>query len=618
MQVRAKKMPARHKMPGGQPTPKPPAESYVFGAPVRGWVLNTNAATPAGDSARVLDNWIARRSGLEMRKGTAKHANLSAAVKALWRYQSGGAETFFASTAAGIFDVSSPVNAETTPVASLEGLTEGVWVTEQFSTSGGDFQLGVNGADHAILFDGVNLNPFVGETVINLGYDALSAAFTVGETVTGGTSGATAEILGIAPSSATAGTLKVGAITGTFQDNEALTDGASGAATSNIPSGVSNALTTTITGVDTSALSYVWSYASRLFFIEKNTMKAHYLGADAIGGSLSTLNLGSVFSKGGSLLFGTKWSVDAGDGLDDKWVVCTTEGEVAVYSGTNPGSADTWALQGVYDLPRPLGPKAHLAVAGDVLIATEVGLIPLSAAVSQDASKIAEFALSAPIDEYWQAKGLQLPETWEIKRVDAEGIAIVTQPLTAGQAGDAGKPLVITLETGAWSRWTGIDMACVGQFGDNGYFGATDGYIYRMQSGGTDDGSPYTCSWLGQHDPLGAYGAQKTVVQMRSIWDAGTPLDVQVSAVADFCEVLPSPPSSAPDFDAAIWDTAAWDTDVWDGSEGSYSNAARWQSAGVTGFTIAPVVQVTSGTTPAPVAKLVSVEAQFHLGAVVT
>ncbi len=61
-------------------------------------------------------------------------------------------------------------------------------------------------------------------------YDAGTVAFTIGQTVTGGTSGATAVIDDIVVINGTTGVLILSSVAGTFQNNEALTDGAGGAA----------------------------------------------------------------------------------------------------------------------------------------------------------------------------------------------------------------------------------------------------------------------------------------------------------------------------------------------------------------------------------------------------
>lgn len=65
---------------------------------------------------------------------------------------------------------------------------------------------------------------------VALGYDAQSANFAVAEIVTGGTSGAVGTVLAQTDAGAT-GTLFLGSVTGTFQNNETLTGSVAGAAT---------------------------------------------------------------------------------------------------------------------------------------------------------------------------------------------------------------------------------------------------------------------------------------------------------------------------------------------------------------------------------------------------
>lgn len=69
-------------------------------------------------------------------------------------------------------------------------------------------------------------------TSIALAYDGGTAVFAVGLTVTGGTSGATGTVLNIGAAEAS-GTLVLTDVRGTFVDNEAITDSATGAAVVN-------------------------------------------------------------------------------------------------------------------------------------------------------------------------------------------------------------------------------------------------------------------------------------------------------------------------------------------------------------------------------------------------
>jgi hypothetical protein len=368
-----------------------------------------------------------------------------------------------------------------------------------------------------------------------------------------------------------------------------------------------------ITGVTASNLSYVWAFASRLFFVEKNTMKAYYLPVDSIGGAAGTFSLAGIFRKGGHLLFGATWSQDSGDGLDDKCVFVSSEGEVAVYQGTDPGNASAWSKVGVYAMPKPLGPNGHVQVGGDLLIATEVGLIPISAAVRNDEAELSKYAVSSRIAPAWQSKAASLTSrNWEMVKDPDQNYMIVSQP------GDVKKTSwVVNMQTQAWARWTGLDVRCLGFFNTNPYFGSANGEICLANSGGSDNGTPYTCRFLGQFDPLGAYGATKTVTQAKTTFLSGTPFIAQVEFRSDFDETASAPPSSVANFEQDTWGSGRWGVAIWDSAKVA-KNSAAWRSIGQTGTYLAPDLQITFGVTPTPVVELVSIDAQYHTGADVT
>ena len=369
-----------------------------------------------------------------------------------------------------------------------------------------------------------------------------------------------------------------------------------------------------ITGVTTSGLSHVWSFANRLFFVEGGTQNVWYLGVDSIAGAANQFSLAGIFRRGGALLFGATWSLDAGDGLDDKCIFVSTEGEVAVYEGTNPGSAADWRKVGVYQITKPLGKKAIMQAGGDLLIATENGLIPISEAIRRDVAALELGAVSRQITPYWQS---QVSATggnpWEIVKWPQKNIMIISQP------GDADNTaLVANLQTGAWSRFTGWDTQCLGFFDESCFFGDSAGNVYRMEAGGSDNGTPYRCAYLGQHEGLDAPGMEKTVTQMRATFKTGTPIAPLVTAKTDYAENLSNAPSSAAEAsDLSLWDSALWDTGVWDAG-GILETKARWTSAGRTGRTIAPEVQLTFGITATPDVELVSIDAAYEIGALVT
>ena len=88
---------------------------------------------------------------------------------------------------------------------------------------------GVRYGDYAFV---CNKTEAIGRLSRTLAYDTQTANFTVNKIVTGQTSGATAVILQDSDSGVT-GTLTLGDIQGTFQDNEIITDSSGGSATAN-------------------------------------------------------------------------------------------------------------------------------------------------------------------------------------------------------------------------------------------------------------------------------------------------------------------------------------------------------------------------------------------------
>lgn len=599
--------------------PVPPAtqrrmDHKTFPAPVAGWVTSQSLVASSGSSARVLENWFPESDAIRLRGGSQKYATIasSAPCYSMWVYKSATDEKFFAADETNIFDITTIADAGSIPTAAVTGQTSGYYSTVQIGTAGGNYQYVMNGDDKAQLYDGTGFET-VDSATHTLDYDAETGAFTAGLTVTGGTSAATATIVEVIDNGTT-GTLRINSVSGTFQDNEVITDSSTGSADAD---GTQTAVTATITGVDTADLSFPWLFKSRLFFVEKETMNAWYLGTDSIGGAASSISLAGVFQKGGSLLFGGKWSLDSGDGLDDKCVFVSTEGEVAVYEGTDPSSANTWGLVGVYSITPPLGPNATMSAGGDFLIATRDGVVPLSEAVRKDVAALSLAAVSRPIEPDWKVEASdRVGINWEILKWPSQNMMIVSQPITDDS--DAAQCLVANLETGAWCKFTQWDTRCLALYDNFGYFGTNDGVIYKMEVGGSDDGMPYTAVYVGQFDHFKSPGVSKTIGQARAIWLSTADFGAKVSASVDYSISLPSAPASVADYSVDEWDVGEWDVAEWDSTSTSLqARPTKWESIGRTGFAVAPQVQVTTGITPKPRVELVAFDMTYTPGTVV-
>jgi hypothetical protein len=599
-------MPKQAKMPS--------ARDYPIQPPVRGWIKTEMANAKPGGALR-LDNFFPTQTSIRTRGGRLKHATIgSDPVLRLWTYESGGVEEFFASDDTNIYDITSPASTTVAPTASVTGQTSGYYSVSQFGTAGGDYLYAVNGTDPALLYDGTDFYPTTDEAIYGLAYDAGSADFTVGQSVAGGTSGASATIVKV-DGDTTSGTLWIKAISGTFQDNEALSGGSGGSATSNIPSGVTTISAVTISGVDTSTLDFVWSFASRLFFIQKDSLSVWYLPVDSLGGTAQEFNLSGVMQAGGTLVFGAKWSLDSGDGLDDKWVVMSDKGEIAVYQGTNPGSAADWSKVGIYRIAPPMGPNCQMQAGGDLLIGTEDGIVPISQAVNKDAAALKLFAVTKNIEPEWRkevnARGA-LP--WEIIKWPTNSWMVVSLPVT--DVNITPQCFVANLETGAWAGpFTNWDTRSLALFGGRGYFGSSTGTIHAMDTTGSDDGEPYTCVYVGLPDAFKSPGQFKTFTAMRAYFQSNVPFTPKLSASVNFNVSLPSSPASIAEFSADVWDSGLWDEATWDaGSEVSLSS--KWVSLGRSGQYMMPQLQITFGITATPKTELIAMDTMYVTGAV--
>jgi hypothetical protein len=373
-------------------------------------------------------------------------------------------------------------------------------------------------------------------------------------------------------------------------------------------------------------LTYVWKYRSRLFFIQGGTMNAWCLPINAVGGELVYIPLSGAAKRGGSLLFGASWSVDSGDNSDDKCCFFTDQGEVVVFTGTDPSAAANWSQHGRYDISKPLGKNGHQQLGGDVLVATIDGIVPLSAAVQKDVSALSLAAITYNIEPMWMRE-LKLKDTipWTIAKWDEGDAMFVTFP----GGGSYGKQTVgvSNLHTGAWSRYVGIDAMCFMKLNGSLFFGTQDGKIQQFESGGFDDGhwdealhknvgNTYGCRIVGGWEMFQTPPNQVTWFQARAAFfsAAREPFEPQLTATTDYELRIPPFPNAGPDPGVQdVWDQGLWDQALWDQPSASVAPVRNtmWASIGETGFSHAPIIQVTIGQQIKPNVELISISATF-------
>ena len=110
-----------------------------------------------------------------------------------------------------------------------------------------------------------------------------------------------------------------------------------------------------ITGPTAANLIWCNLHQRRLWFGEKESLTAWYLAVNTIGGAASSFSLAGIATLGGYIMGMGTWSRDSGSGADDVAIFLTSEGEAIVYQGTDPSSAATWSLIGVFRIGKPIG-----------------------------------------------------------------------------------------------------------------------------------------------------------------------------------------------------------------------------------------------------------------------
>lgn len=319
----------------------------------------------------------------------------------------------------------------------------------------------------------------------------------------------------------------------------------------------------------TSDYSYIETYRQRYYLIKKNSMTLEYLAINSISGATTTYNLGSVFRMGGKLVALGTWTIDGGTGPDDHLVICTSQGELAVFVGVDPGSPATWSYKGTYFIGRPLGPKPFFKYGGDLLYLCENGLYPLSKALlvatidrTQSISrKIAQIFTDAGRD-YFSNEG------WEIIAIPDTPLILVNVPGSTQRY-----QYCMHAQTGAWTIFSGWEAYSFARMGSTVYFGTSS--KVAAVGGSSDFGANITGTLLQAYAQLGSSRNSK-VEEVRPIFEVNGNFSYTVGFAQDFQEVQQTNSiTAALGGAAALWGTAVWGTGVWS----SASSIVRgWQS----------------------------------------
>ena len=329
-------------------------------------------------------------------------------------------------------------------------------------------------------------------------------------------------------------------------------------------------------GLTIADLNYVMSFNERLYLIEKDTFSIWYGGTLGVTGALTKLDLSGVFKRGGYLLAAVDLSKDNSSGETAQIAFFSSEGEVAIYQGTDPG-ASNWVRVRQTTIPRAINANCIKNFGSDVLIFTENGVFTLSQLLDQNAIGRA-YAITDKINDgietAYNAYN-QLSE-WSVFLAPTQRklyLNIPTSPTTADQ-------FVLNTRTGAACLYTNVDAACWCLFNDQPYFGSFDGKIYAAETGTDDNGSPIPIDITSAPIYAGNRDRNKRFVQTRVTLAITNDVTVGYGMGSDF-EIPNLDYGINVDLNTTDWG-ADWGSD-WSEEEGLFNNWIVTPAQGTSG-----------------------------------
>jgi len=542
-------------------------------APIGGWNARDSLANMSPTDAVQLVNFFPTPTDVSLRKGYSKASTgITGKVNSLMNYAvvTGGYK-LFAAAGTSIYDASSDP-----ATVVYTGITVDKLQHVSISNTAGNFLVACNGTDATMVYDGTRWFSIATTTTAA----AIGTITHVGNVATLTTSTAHGLVTGnrITVSGATPtdynGTYVITRTGATTLTYTMATTPATNAIT------VGTYTTVGITGVDSSTFISVNLFKNRLYFTQKNTLKCWYLDVNSIGGAANSLDFGSIARNGGFLQAMGTWTLDAGQGADDYAVFVTNMGEVIVYNGTDPTSATTWVLKGVWQLGQTFNRRCFFKWAGDLLLLTQDGLVPLASALQSSrldprinlTDKI-YYAVSTAATNYYANFG------WQINYFASENMLILSIPTDNGM-----EQYVMHTITKSWARFTGIEGYCWEVSGDADMHFGGDGYVGIFYTSNSDAGSNIQAVAQQAYSYFDSPGQLKRFTMVRPILQTnnGVPtLAAGISVDFDTQTQFGTLSFNPAIVKGGIWNTSVWDDALW--SSGDVTTKI-WQGVSGLGF----------------------------------
>jgi hypothetical protein len=272
-----------------------------------------------------------------------------------------------------------------------------------------------------------------------------------------------------------------------------------------------------------------------------------------------------------------------------------------MYAGTDPATANTWALVGRYYGPPPIGRKGWFKFRSDVYFITEEGIVSFTEIRSSgenaggDGPQEDTSYLTDKLGGLFKAAvNYQTTHGWCGMIYPRGNQLIINVPRTGATNGQYTQ-FVMNTKGDAWCQFTDWNAICWTLFNRRAYFGTYDGKVVLADEGFTDNGAEIKCvarqAWNTFDDDNGMGEADKHFHAITFAVSADGAPAISCALNVNFEDDQPQFGTTAAAAQGAAWDVTDWDTDYWAG-------AAQTQNitvpVGKLGYIASPWVQAVS------------------------
>lgn len=312
--------------------------------------------------------------------------------------------------------------------------------------------------------------------------------------------------------------------------------------------------------IATNKFIYLAVHQRSLFFLEKDSMNMYFLPIDSVIGDVKRFPMGGLFKKGGKLVAMGSWTVDGADGPDDMAVFITSEGQAAIYNGTDPSSPTAWSLKGVFDIGNPLGKTPLFKLGGDLLVLTAFGLTSLTKLIKEGwtSSKTTLTDIISPLFQQL-AQGVESSSEWRVTANPKLSLLMINVPGTAFRDQ---QQLAMNLVTGAWTVFSGWKATCW-ELSNGQLYAGIGNSVGRMWTTTGDFGNRIAsyarCAWA----YLSPKARTKQVDLVRFLTRLAGQVSISAGLDVDFRYTDNYYPLNLTSYPISRFDTARFDTATW-------------------------------------------------------